>query len=809
MPYIDAMNDKIQLPPIFQTWFDQRGWQLRRHQREMLEAARAGEHTLLVAPTGAGKTLAGFIPTIAQCMTEPDNGLNTLYVSPLKALAVDVARNLTTPVTDMKLPIRIETRTGDTPSAKKARQRSKPPHILLTTPESLSLLISYEDAKQTLSQLKTIIIDEIHAFAPTKRGDLLALALTRLSSLNPNLRRVGLSATIADVPAYQGWLSPTAQIENVRVVHGDPGAPADIQILIPDNRIPWSGHAGRYALKHVYELIVTNTMTLIFTNTRATAERIFRDLWMLNNDNLSIGLHHGSLSVEHRRKIEAAMANGQLQAIVTTSSLDLGIDWGNVDMVVQMGAPKGAARLLQRIGRANHRLDEPSRAVLVPGNRFEYLETVAAVDAAKAGELDGDSFRPGALDVLAQHLMGLGCGGGFVADAAYDEITHAAAYASLSRQDFDDTLSFVVNGGYALQAYDRFKRLRVDSDGIYRVSHPKLIVQHRLNAGTIVEAAFLNVRLKSLKSLGKLEEWFAEQLSPGDTFGFAGQILEFLSINDANMFVRPAKKGEPKVPSFVGGRMPLSTHLANRVRQFLATPSEWTRFPPDVQEWLGLQRKYSVLPAQDELLVETFPRNGKFYMVAYCFEGRSAHQTLGLLLTRRMETLGLKPMGFVGTDYVVSVWSLKPVADPAAIFSETILSEEFMHWMAQSSIMRRSFRDVAVISGLTERQQPGLRKTGKQVLASTDLIYDVLRKYEPDHILLRASWDDARNKVTDIDRLARFLQRIAGKITHKMLQRVSPLSVPVMLEISRENVFGSAEDALLAEASALLHEATA
>ncbi|MBC7495987.1 MAG: DEAD/DEAH box helicase, partial [Sphingomonadaceae bacterium] len=334
---MDAAPLPDALPAPLTEWFAMRGWAVRRHQLEMLAAARAGDHALLVAPTGSGKTLAGFLPSLAELIETPIDGLHTVYVSPLKALAVDVARNLTTPIAEMGLDIRVETRTGDTPSDRKARQRATPPQILLTTPESLSLLISYPDAARMLGGLRTVIVDEVHAFATTKRGDILNLALSRLAAIAPGLRRVGLSATIADPEAYQGWLAPDADAASVRLVQGDPGAEPVIDILVPDGRIPWSGHNGRYAAAEVIKLIAAHKLTIVFVNTRAVAELIFRDLWAMNDDALPIGIHHGSLSAEARRKVEGAMATGRLRAIVATASLDLGIDWGDVDLVVQMG----------------------------------------------------------------------------------------------------------------------------------------------------------------------------------------------------------------------------------------------------------------------------------------------------------------------------------------------------------------------------------------------------------------------------------------------------------------------------------------
>lgn len=795
------------LPAPLANWFAARGWAPRSHQIDMLEVARTGRHGLLVATTGAGKTLAGFLPTLADLIESPTDGLHTLYVSPLKALAVDVQRNLLTPVEEMGLDIRIETRTGDTPSDRKARQRVRPPQILLTTPESLSLLLSYPDSLLMFEGLKTIVVDEVHAFATGKRGDLLSLCMARLQRLAPGLRRVALSATVADADGYRAWLAPDGDIDQVTLVQGEPGADPNIAILLPEGRVPWAGHSGRYAAEQVMAEIETHKTSIIFCNTRSLAELIFQDLWKVNAMQLPIGIHHGSLSLEARRKVEAAMAAGKLRALVATASLDLGVDWGDVDCVVQMGAPKGSSRLLQRIGRSNHRLDESSEAVIVPGNRFEYLEARAALDAVVAGELDPDIFRAGALDVLAQHIMACACAAPFRQEEMLDEVRSALPYSALETETFERVLSFIRDGGYALKAYDKFKRLTQDADGSWRVSHPSFVAQHRLNAGIIVEATMLTVRFKNGRTLGKVEEAFAASMSPKDTFFFAGMSLEVERIDTEDLVVRATSR-PARIPTYGGARMPISTNLADRVRGFLSQRDEWQRFPDDVREWLEVQAYRSRLPEPDQLLVETFPREGRYYMVAYSFEGWNAHQSLGMLLTRRMETQGLKPLGFVASDYSIACYSLDPVTDPAALFSPDILEHEFVDWVQESALLKRAFREVAVIGGLVERQHPGKRKTGKQVTFSTDLIYDVLRKYEPSHLLLQAAWADARAKMTDVGRLAHLLDRAAETMLHVTLDRVSPLAVPVLTLIGRERIaMGLADDALLLEAEGLAAEA--
>lgn len=802
------------IPPEIAAWFAARGWRVRRHQVEMLTKARAGRDALLVADTGAGKTLAGFLPTLCDFAPSagavPGDGLHTLYVSPLKALAQDVKRNLLTPIEDIGLPIRVETRSGDTPSNRKKRQRERPPHVLLTTPESLSLLLSYPESADLFAGLKRIVIDEVHAFATDKRGDLLALSLARLYAIAPQAQRAALSATLASPRTFQEWLAPQSadaegEIAAADLVLGEDGAAPEVEILLPvEERVPWGGHAGRWAVPQLYEAIKANRTTLVFTNTRFLAEFIFQCLWEENADHLPIGIHHGSLSTEARRKVEEAMARGELRALVCTASLDLGVDWGDIDLVVQMGAPKGSSRLLQRIGRAGHRLDTASRAVLVPGNRFEFLEAMAAKDAVDQGQRDGEAFRPGGLDVLAQHIMACACAGPFDEGTLLAEVRSALAYSWLDEATFQRVLSFVSNGGYALKAYDRFQRIVRDKSGVWRLAHPNQAQRHRMNAGIIVDSEMLTVRFKNGRSLGKVEERFAAQLSPGDTFFFAGVSLEVESLKDMDVVVRVAKKSAT-IPSYGGLRLPLTTHLATRVQAMLADRAGWGRFPDDVREWLEMQDYRSRLPAPGELLVESFPHVGKQYTAYYTFEGWNANQSLGMLITRRMEDRALLPGGFVANDYCLAVWGLKPITDPAPLLSTDILTDEFTAWVTESHLLRRAFREVAVISGLIERQHPGTRKTGKQVTFSTDLIYDVLRKYEPDHVLIEAAWADARARMTDVGRLADLLERSARELVHVTLDRVSPLAVPVMTMIGREAVpQGAVDDELLLEAEGLI-----
>lgn len=743
-----------------------------------------GKDVLLCAPTGAGKTLSGFLPSFVDLLgDEPrEPGLHTLYISPLKALTVDVHRNVGKPIEELNLPITYETRTGDTPASKRARQKIKPPDILMTTPESLALLLSYDNAAAYFKNLKYVVIDEIHALMPSKRGDLLSLGLARLGTLAPRSHYIGLSATIADPQAALEWLSPRSGV----VVQAPARIAPNIHILETQTRLPWAGHMALYAMPAIYEEIQKRQTSIVFVNTRAQAELVFQNLWTLNEKNLRIALHHGSLERELRRKVEERMAKGELDCVVATSSLDLGIDWAEVDLVVQIGAPKGVSRLLQRIGRSNHRLNEPSRAILVPTNRFEYLECRAACEAIADKELDPVETRIGGLDVLAQHIFGMACSAPFEAEDLYHEVRRAWPYRGLSRRDFDQTLGFVADGGYALRSYDQYKRLRVNEDGAYELSNPRMARQYRMNIGTIVEAPLLKVKM-GRRTLGTIEEYFINNLSPGDTFLFAGQVVRFDKLHDMIVMVTRTTADKPKIPSYDGGKLPLSTHLSYRVRRLLEQPKEWSNMPDSVGGWLELQSERSELPDTRHLLIESFPRAGKHYLVAYPFAGRSAHQTLGFLTMRRMARMGDKPLGFVATDYALVVWSLKAPKDIPALFSVDLLGEELHEWLEDTPLVKRMFREAAVIAGLIERRHPGQQKTGRQMTFSSDLIFDVLRQYEPDHILLRAAYADASGGLIDTARLTDMLLSVHDRLTIRELDSVSPLSVPMMLEIARES----------------------
>ncbi len=823
---MDGAYPAALLPARFAAWFAARGWAPRAHQLAMVEAARRGRSALLIAPTGGGKTLAGFLPSLIELSERPApggdqrGGPHTLYISPLKALAVDVERNLAQPIAEMGLRITAESRTGDTGVSRRRRQRMRPPDILLTTPEQLALFCAWEGARAYFADLACAILDEVHAIWPSKRGDLLSLDLARLRAFAPRVRVVGLSATVEEPALIRRWLS-AGDADAITLVRGAPGAAPVVDVLLSEDQVPWAGHTARHAMPEVYDAIRRARTSLVFVNTRFQAEFAFQELWRLNEDGLAIALHHGSLAAEQRRRVEAAMARGELRAVVCTSTLDLGIDWGDVDLVIQLASPKGAARMVQRIGRANHRLDEPSQALFVPANRFEMLECQAAREAIAETALDREPWRAGALDVLAQHVMGCACSEPFELTALFDEVRTAAPFADLSWEDFEQVVDFVATGGYALRAYDRFARIVKGRDGRWRARTAEIVLRHRLNVGAIVSPAMLSVRIAGRRGtagrkIGEVEEGYLEVLEPGDAFIFAGQVWRLVGLSGVDVLVSPAPGEEAKMPSWGGSKFALSTFLAAKVRALMSDPGHWPVLPCDVREWLELQRDRSIIPARDEMLLETFPKGGRHFLVCYPFEGRLAHTSLAMLLTRRLERAGVGPLGFVCNDYALAVWSLKNMAalDFADLFARDMLGDDLEAWLAESAMMKASFKGCALISGLIERRTargggPD-RKSGRQVSFSTDLVYDVLRRHQPDHLLLRCAREDAAHGLIDVARLSDLLARIDGRIRHAGLDHLSPFSVSVILEIGRQRSPGSAGEMILAEAAEdLISEATA
>ena len=767
-------------------WMSKKKWTWFQHQIDAYNAIKQGSDIVVFAPTGAGKTLTGFINPIEDLINlKQYKGLHTIYISPLKSLANDIIRNLEKPIKDLNLKITFQVRTGDTSAYKKQQQKQKPPNILVTTPESLALLNSYENANYFFQNLKFIIIDEIHTFLDNKRADLLSLNIERLQTYSPRLQRIGLSATLKNKQDAKKWLCR----KKPKIISLENSTLPNIKILQSKERIPWSGHMATYAINEIYKEITQSKLTIIFVNTRAQAEYMFKNLWLINKKKLKIAVHHGSLEQHLRLKVEKNLSRGLIDCVVATSSLELGLDYGDVEKIIQVGAPKGINRLLQRVGRSNHNLNTPSKAVLVPTNRFEFIESKAAIEEIYKGNLDSIDLKEGSFDVVAQHIFATACSGSFDINDLYSEIIKAYPFNKLLKKDFIQLVELIQDGGYVLKNYDQFKRIRqqVENKNIYRLINKRETRKYRMNVGTIIENPMLKIKLGT-KTLGNIEEVFIQNLSEGDSFIFAGKVLEFKSMKNNLVQVKKSNSKISKIPSYSGGRMPLSTNLAKSVRELLSSKINWKDYPSQIKEWLDRQKSFSILPKKNEILIEQFPRKKNYYTVIYSFAGWHSNQTLGFLLLRGFKELKYKPLGFVANDYAIILWSLEEAKEIKKLLNINLINKYLENYLEETSIVKRLFRDNAIISCLIERRLPGVEKTGKQVLFSSDLIYTVLKKNEPNHILLKSSYDDAKKNMIDYVRLYKILTIHDKKIILKKLKSISPLAVPIILEINRENL---------------------
>ncbi|NCW06085.1 MAG: ligase-associated DNA damage response DEXH box helicase [Rhodobacterales bacterium] len=795
------------LPQKFQNWIKKRNWALHTHQIDVLTNSDR-KAQLLIAPTGSGKTLSGFLPTLIELDRLNFSGLHTVYVSPLKALAADIKRNLMIPIEEMGLNIKVEDRTGDTTAKTKRRQRIDPPQILLTTPESLALLISFPEANALFANLERIIIDEIHALVENKRGHQLLLAISRLQSISKNLRKLALSATVDHPQEIAGFISENDN--NCPIIFAEPGPDPNISMLHTTASPPWSGAGATYAVPDVLEQISKHKTTLIFHNTRAQAEIFFHNLWLNNQDNLPVAIHHGSLDLAQRKRVEAAITKGELRAVVCTGTLDLGIDWNEVDLVIQVGAPKNIKRLVQRIGRANHTYNTPSKAIIVPANKFEIVECQAALEAVRDKDLDGEPIASGSLDVLCQHILLVACSGKILPAKLFEEIKQIGAYKNLTHEEFKECMGFCIDGGYALKRYEQWHRLKLDHSGNLILRDPRIANKIRMNVGTIQDTETLKVRTHRRsggKPLGEIEEAFAASLTKGDTFLIGGNIVRFESLREMIVEVTHNANKQPKIATFMGTKFATSTKLSDRILDSFENQS-WKDLPADTVNWLNKQKEFSQLPVRNSLLIETFFRKSRHYLVVYGFAGRNANQTLGLILSKKLEELNLAPLGFVANDYATLIWGLEKVENPIQLFKFSEIELGLDKWFSGNALMKRTFKAVASVSGLIDRNLPGLRKSGRQTTFSSDILYDTLVKYDPTHLLLKITKDEAMKGLIDFSRIEEMFKRVDDNIIHKNLPHVSPLAAPMLLEVGTIPIEGQARELLLKnEANSLMKEA--
>lgn len=809
-------------------WFASKGWTPRPFQRQTWDAYARGHSGLLHVPTGAGKTYAAYGGPLAQLIDGliddlnpgPPQGLRILYITPLRAVSRDIEKALKLPVEQLGLPITVESRTGDTPSSVRARQRARLPNVLVTTPESLSLQLSQPDAPQRLRSLNAVIIDEWHELLSSKRGTQVELALTRLRAIRPGLRTWALSATLANLqeaasaavgvrsdshPDPHSDSDPHTQTDQApapSIISADLDRPIHIQSLLPrpGDPFPWAGHLGLTQLPRVIESIPTGPdglpadSTLLFVNTRSQAERWHSALHAaLPAWQHTLALHHGSIDRDERERVEAGLKNGSVRVVVATSSLDLGVDFAPVERVLHIGSPKGIARLMQRAGRASHRPGSPCRVLCVPTHGLEMIEVAAVRRAIASGRIEPRTPEPAPLDVLAQHMVTVALGGGFTPDDLYQQVRTAYAYKDLPRQAFEWTLDLVVRGGETLRAYPEYRRVVPDQHGVHRVPDRRVATMHRLNVGTITSDAVMDLRFASGRRLGVIEEDFIHRLRPGQTFLFAGRALRFAHAKDLTAYVRPASGTPSLTPLWAGARLPISESLSTSVRQALAAVASGDYDPasePELAaaaELVRTQALLSAVPTPHQTLAEIAATREGDHLFLFPFEGRLVHAGIAALLAYRLGLLMPATFSIASNDYGLEL--LCPDGFPFQdllrpdLFTQDNLHEHTAASVNLSALAKAQFREVARVAGLVFQSRPGLRHPPAHTHARAGLIYDVFEQFDPDNLLLQQARREVHSRQFEQGRLARTLQRLASlPMLIRRIERPTPLSLPLVIE---------------------------
>lgn len=771
-------------------WFAARGWTPFEFQKQVWDKRLAGESGLLHVPTGAGKTYAVFIGALVQAMSQPARaGVRILYVTPLKAVSRDIRLALEAATDGIAPSFRVEDRTGDTAQSQRVRQRKDAPEILVTTPESLSLLLTHADHEEIFGALETVILDEWHELLGNKRGSLLELALTRLRAVRPHLSTWALTATIANLEeAARAAAGPNAAIVTAHIHR-----PVVIDSLLPEkiDSFPWAGHLGLRMLHQLLAWLDPEISTLIFTNTRSQAERWYNELLVKKPEWAErIALHHGSIDRDERERVERGVKGGPITLVVCTSSLDLGVDFGPVERVVQIGSPKGIARLLQRAGRSAHRPGAAAKVLFVPTHALELIE-IASVRRAVADSIV-EARRPieEPLDVLVQHLVTRALGGGFTRDQIAKEIRTADAFKALSDADLDWALMFITQGGASLQAYENFRRVVVE-DGVYKVVDGRIARTHRMSVGTIQSDATVRLKFQRGREIGSVEESFVSKLKPGDTFLFAGRILQFRRLENLNAIVKLSSGAATVSPSWAGGRLPYSHPLSQAVKATISRYAEGEEFDdPEgecIEPVLKAQRRLSTLPHKDEVLVELARTRDGDHLFLFPFEGRALHEALGAVLALRLARRTKATFSITTNDYGLELLSAEefhymPSID-RDLLSTANVEADLREALNLTQMARQKFRDIARVAGLVHPGHPGARKTTRQLQASAGLLYDVLKRYEPDHPFIRQAERQALAELVDGDRLKETLQWLAtSKHIINRVERPTPLGFPLLVE---------------------------
>ncbi|TWR24324.1 ligase-associated DNA damage response DEXH box helicase [Mucilaginibacter achroorhodeus] len=818
---------------VIEQWYKQKNWHQFPFQKEMEEVYLAGYSGLLNAPTGSGKTFALFLPFLAEFInnhpkdyqTRKDNGLLMLWITPLRALTNDIRKAMQEACDEIGLPWRIMTRTGDTSAADKAALKRKLPEVLLTTPESLHLMLAQKEYAKVFKGLQVMVCDEWHELLGTKRGVQVELGLSKLKALgarfqepdasssethsrSPNfesrttkLKIWGISATIGNLEqAAEVLLGNDFDPDQIRMVRANVDKKIVIESVIPENieNYSWAGHIGVKLLPQVMEIVAKSKTTLIFTNTRSQSEIWYHAIIDNYPEYAGImAMHHGSLDNELRNWVEQALHAEALKLVVCTSSLDLGVDFRPVDTVVQVGSPKGVARFMQRAGRSGHHPGAISKAYYVPTHSLELLEGAALKSAIKKGVFESRDPMLLTYDVLIQYMVTLAVSDGFYANELFNEVKSTFAFADMRREEFNQLLDFIVNGGKTLASYDEFLKVEVEN-GLYKVNSRRVAMRHRLSIGTITSELSIRVKWLSGGSLGTLEEGFISKLKPGNTFWFAGRSLEFVKVKDMTAYVKKSKATKGLIPSWAGGRMPLSSQLSAVFRDKLDEVAHGQESDVEVKALkplFDLQAQLSHLPQSHEFLIESFKSREGHHLVFYPFEGRLVHEGMASLLAYRISKIRPASFSIAMNDYGFELLAdddipIEEALEDAAFFSIENLIEDIQHSLNANEMARRKFRDIAHIGGLVFTGYPGQQVKNKHLQASTSLLFEVFNEYEPDNLLVRQAYNEALAFQLEEFRLRAALQRIGTQsIILKTIERPTPFAFPIMVDsLGREKL---------------------
>lgn len=791
---------------IGKDWFDERGWNAFPFQLDAWNAYLDGRHGLVNAPTGSGKTYSLMMPVMLEFIREhpdyksrKDNGLQAIWITPIRALSKEIELSARRLVEGLGLPWKIGVRSGDTSVKERARQREKPPELLITTPESLHLLLAQKHYPEFFKNLKAVIADEWHELMGSKRGVQVELALSRLKTIAPGMKVWGISATIGNMEeALQALLGNFYEQRKYVVIKADIHKQIEVESIMPDSldRMPWAGHLGIHLLQKVIDIVKQSTTTLIFTNTRSFAE-IWYQKMLDKAPELSglIAMHHGSISHELRGWVEEQLHEGKLKAVVCTSSLDLGVDFRPVETVIQVGGPKGVARFLQRAGRSGHQPGAVSRIYFVPTHSLELMEAAAMREAIRKNIVENRIPYVRSFDVLMQYLLTLAVSDGFDANQTLYEIRTSFSFASVSDDEWLWLLNFITTGGDSLQAYDEYRKVMLH-DGVYRIENRAIAMRHRLSIGTIVGDSSLHVKFVSGKYLGTIEEYFISRLNPGDVFWFAGRNLELVRIKDMEAQVRKSTRKSGAVPSWQGGRMPLSSQMSELIRNKLDEVVHGREEDPELKflkPLFDLQRERSHLPAKTEFLIESFETDEGFHVLMYPFEGRFVHEGLAALVAYRVAQIQPMTLSIAMNDYGFELLSDQPIPIEEAVETNVLgvdnLLKDIQASINATEMARRKFRDIAAISGLVFKGYPGKPVKDRHLQSSSQLFFNVFNDYEAHNLLLRQSFEEVMDFQLEEARLRRALERIAHqriKITHP--EKPTPFAFPIIVDRLREKL---------------------